>query len=354
MIKLIALAFFLFPFLSTQAANREFGHPLFRTFNAHDYGDAYEIYAVTQDEEGRMLFGCQDAILAFDNNRWETIPAPETGYIRWLAVDSQGLVWFGSSTQIGYLARIDGKYLLVKVYHGSFGPESRGVVTGGQLVLSTETGLVIWRNGHISQQPWSTDLMKPFSLALCQGKIWISDRNGSIYEFDGNQFNKIAESPPTNAGEIRAIVDCPIGDGLVVRSSGIFEKTKATLVPWKTDIDAILKSSVIFQTKWILNKYLAVLVKNSGVYLLDQEGHLVESFTVSSGLLDAGFEATGEDRDGGLWFCTDTEITRVQCGVGYTEFDNELGLPRGFVNAVARYQGKVYAATQHGIYVLQA
>jgi hypothetical protein len=43
-------------------SNREFGHPLFRTFNAHDYGDAYEIYAVTEDEEGRMLFGCQDDI----------------------------------------------------------------------------------------------------------------------------------------------------------------------------------------------------------------------------------------------------------------------------------------------------
>lgn len=354
MSKLIALVFFLSSFSTALAANREFGHPLFRTFTARDYGDVYEIYAVTEDQEGRMLFGCQDAILAFDSNRWETIPAPETGYIRWLAVDSQGLVWFGSSTQIGYLVRSDGKYLLVKVYHGSFGPESRGVVSAGQLLLSTETGLVIWRNGHISQQPWPTDLIKPSSLALCQGKVWISDRNGSIYEFDANQFNKIAESPPTNAGEIRAIVDCPIGDGLLVRSSGIFEKIKATLIPWKTDIDAILKSSLIFQAKWIQSRYLAVLVQNSGLYLLDLEGRLVESFTVSSGLPDAGFEATGEDRDGGLWVCTDTEITRIQCAIGYTKFDHELGLPKGFVNIAAGYQGKVYTATQHGLYLLKA
>jgi ligand-binding sensor domain-containing protein len=233
------------------ATDREFGHPLFRTFTAHDYGDAYEISAVTEDEEGRMLFGCQDAILAFDNNHWEKIPAPETGYIRWLAVDSQGLVWFGSSTQIGYLTRIDGKYVLVKVYRGSFGQESRGIVTGGHLVLSRETGLVIWKNGQVSQQPWPTDLVNPFSLGLCHGKIWIGDGKGSIYEFDGNQFNKIAEAPLTNAGEIRAIVDSPSGDALIVRSSGIFEKINTTLVPWKTDIDALLKSSVIFQARWI-------------------------------------------------------------------------------------------------------
>jgi hypothetical protein len=73
---------------AARATDREFGHPLFRTFTAHDYGDAYEIFAVTEDQEGRMLFGCQDAILAFDNNHWEKIPAPETGYIKWLAVDS--------------------------------------------------------------------------------------------------------------------------------------------------------------------------------------------------------------------------------------------------------------------------
>jgi signal transduction histidine kinase/CheY-like chemotaxis protein len=354
MIKFLVVFVFICSTGVALGSDREFGHPLFRTFTAHDYGDAYEIFAVAQDEQGRMLFGCQDGILVFDNNLWETIPAPGTGYIRWLAADSQGLVWFGSSTQIGYLARIDGKYLLVQVSHGSFGPESRGVVVGGRLVVTTGTGLLIWREGHISQQPWSPDLAKPFSLAVCQGKIWIGDRNGSIYEFDGNRFNKIATSLPTNSGEIRAIIDCPIGDGLIIRSSGICQKIGAILVPWKTDIDSLLKSSVIFSAKWILNKYLAVLLQNSGEYLLDREGQLVESFTLSGGLPDAGFEGIGEDREGGLWVCTDTEITRIQLGAGYTEFDHELGLPKGFVNVVAKYQGKVCTATEHGLDVLKA
>ena len=86
------------------ALDREFGHPPFRTFTAHDYGEVGQIFAVIEDPEGRMLFGCQDAILAFDNNRWETIPAPGTGFIRWLAVDDRGVVWFRSNTQIGYLS----------------------------------------------------------------------------------------------------------------------------------------------------------------------------------------------------------------------------------------------------------
>jgi outer membrane protein assembly factor BamB len=354
MTTLFAFVFFICSICTALANNREFGHPLFRTFTARDYGEVYEIYAVTEDAQGRMLFGCQDTILAFDNNRWEAIPAPGTGFIRWLTVDSRGVVWFGSSTQIGYLSRVDGKYRLVKVYKGSFGPHSQAVVADGRIYVSSETGLIIWDSGHISQQPWSRDVMDPSSLALGHGKLRIGDRNGSIYELDGDQFHKIAESPSTKAGEIRNILDCPIGDGLVVRSAGIFQKTNATLAPWKTDIDSLLKSSVIFDARWILGKYLAVLVQNSGVYLLDREGHLVESFTVSTGLPDAGFEAVGEDRDGGLWVATDTEITRIQCGVGYTEFDHELGLARGFVNAVVRYQGKVYAATQHGVYVLQA
>ena len=35
--------------------DREFGHPLFRTFTAHDYGEAGQIFAVTEDSDGRTF-----------------------------------------------------------------------------------------------------------------------------------------------------------------------------------------------------------------------------------------------------------------------------------------------------------
>jgi hypothetical protein len=55
----VALGFLAF-ICSTGAVfgiDREFGHPIFRTFNAHDYGQAGQIFAVTEDAQGRMLFG---------------------------------------------------------------------------------------------------------------------------------------------------------------------------------------------------------------------------------------------------------------------------------------------------------
>jgi signal transduction histidine kinase/CheY-like chemotaxis protein len=353
MIHLIAFAIFVCSACTALAGVQEFGHPLFRTFTARNYGEIGQILAVTEDAQGRMLFGCRNAIVAFDNNQWETIPVPGVGYIRSLAVDRRGLVWFRSNEQIGYLTRVGDQYRAVKAYSGSFGPNSRIAVAGNQVYFSTETGLVIWNNGHIYQQPWPTNSFLPFSLALSHGKIRVGDRDGYIYEFEGNRFNRVAESPPTDAGLIRTIVDCPIGDGLIVRRSGIFQKTGPTAVPWETDIDSFLQSSKIFDAKWVLGKYLAVLVQDSGVFLLDQQGHLVESFTVNTGLADAGFEADGEDLDGGFWVCTDTEITRIQCGAGSTLFDHEVGLPKGFITGIGRYQGKIYASTQHGVYVLK-
>jgi signal transduction histidine kinase/CheY-like chemotaxis protein len=354
MIKFFGLLFFICNAGTVLAADREFGHPIFRTFTAHDYGQVGQIFAITEGPQGRMLFGCEDAILVFDNNRWETIATPETGFIRSFATDNHGVVWFSSSTEIGYLSRIDGRYGVVKVYDGPLGVDSRIIVDGDRLYFTSDAGLLSWNNGHMSKLPWPTDSITAFSAAVCHGKIWAGDRDGPLYELDGHSFKKIAESPPTNAGEVRAIVDCPIGDGLIVRPSGLFQKIGATLVPWPTDIDALLKSSAIDRVKWLLGKYLAVLVPNSGVYLLDQEGHVVESFTVNSGLSDTGFASLGEDRDGGLWVGTDTEMTRIQFAVGYTEFDHELGLPKGFVTGVTRYQGKIYVTTQHGIYALDA
>jgi hypothetical protein len=142
--------------------DREFGHPLFRTFNAHDYGEVGQVFSVTEDPQGPMLFGCEDAIMVFDNNRWETIPAPGTGYIRSFAADSRGVVWFTSTTQIGYLSKVDGKYRVVKVYDGSLGIGSHVIVDGDRLYFASQAGLLEWNDGHISQHPWPTDSMTHF------------------------------------------------------------------------------------------------------------------------------------------------------------------------------------------------
>jgi hypothetical protein len=88
MIKLIGFAFFVCSACPALAIDREFGHPLFRTFTARDYGEIGQIFAVTEDARGCMLFGCGNAIVAFDNNHWETIPAPGTGFI-----DGEPVAW---------------------------------------------------------------------------------------------------------------------------------------------------------------------------------------------------------------------------------------------------------------------
>ena len=193
MINLFAFIIFICSACIVLASEREFGHPLFRTFTAHDYGEGVgQIFAITEDPQGRVLFGCEDAILVFDNNRWETIATPGTVFIRFFATDRDGVVWFSNSTQIGYLSRVDEGYRRVKVYEGSLGVNSRVIVDGDRLYFTSDSGLLTWDNGHMSQQPWTTDAMTKFSAAVVHGKICAGDPNGSIYEPDGGRFTKIA------------------------------------------------------------------------------------------------------------------------------------------------------------------
>ena len=93
MIKFLSFIVFIFEVGAALAVDRELGHPLFRTFNAHDYGEVGQVSSVTEDPQGRMLFGARNAVVAFETYRWETIPAPGVGYIRSLAVDSHGVIW---------------------------------------------------------------------------------------------------------------------------------------------------------------------------------------------------------------------------------------------------------------------
>jgi len=113
-------------------SDREFGHPLFRTFTAHDYGEVGQIFTVTEI----FRVGCS---LALPMLSWHlTIPlAKDSGarnrIYQILTVDSRGVVWFSSRTRIGYLSRVDGAYQVVKVFEGWFGENCRMLVNGGQI-----------------------------------------------------------------------------------------------------------------------------------------------------------------------------------------------------------------------------
>ncbi|MBV9875455.1 MAG: response regulator [Verrucomicrobia bacterium] len=352
-IKAFALLGFLFSGGLHLATAQEFGHPLFHSFGLGNYGPIGQLFAVTEDARGRMLFGCRNAILTFDNYRWETIATPETGSISGLAIDDAGTVWFSTSTQIGYLSWVGNQRRTVKVYSGALGANSKVICFDHKIYFATENGLLIWHSGNLSVRPWTIDSINPSSLTVFHGKIAVGSRNGSIYELAGDRFNEIAETPEKDPGAVRAIVDCPIGDGLVIKQTGIFQKIGFNLVPWRTNIDSSLEGSSIFSARWILGKYLAILVQSRGIFLVDGEGHLVESFTINNGLTDAGFQALGEDRDEGLWTCSNTKIFRIQFGSGCTVFDHESGLPGGSIGEVVRFQGKVYSGAQRGVYVLR-
>ncbi|MBV8100564.1 MAG: hypothetical protein JOZ31_15565 [Verrucomicrobia bacterium] len=133
MIKFVGFLLFICNAGIVLGSYREFGHPIFRTFSAHDYGEPGEAYTVASDNQGRMLFGRHNEIATFDNSRWQTIAAPEMGVIRSLAVDGRGTVWFASSTEIGCLSEVSGVFRVVKIADGAFGVFPKIVTTGDGL-----------------------------------------------------------------------------------------------------------------------------------------------------------------------------------------------------------------------------
>jgi hypothetical protein len=117
MINLFAFIIFICSACIVLASEREFGHPLFRTCTAHDYGEGVgQMFAITEDPQGRMLFGCEDAILVFDNNRWETIETPGTGFIRSFAADRDGVS--DEKVEGKPVVWIAGDYGLMRVFLG--------------------------------------------------------------------------------------------------------------------------------------------------------------------------------------------------------------------------------------------
>ena len=78
--------------------------PFIKNYTTKQYNAAQQNWAAIQDTRGIMYFAnSEGAVLQFDGKTWNKIKV-EKGAVRSFAMDNQGVIYVGATTELGYLA----------------------------------------------------------------------------------------------------------------------------------------------------------------------------------------------------------------------------------------------------------
>lgn len=349
------------------ATRSEAGTPLLRTFLPQEYRAQGQNWAIVQDPRGLIYVGNNDGVLEFDGERWRLIKVSNQTTVRSLAVDVDGRIYVGAVGEIGYLQEDDHgtmQYvsLLPKLNHEQrqFSDVWRTYATEQGIVFASFRRLLRIKGDRVDHWTPKQAFQWPFYV---NKRLFVREAGRGLFELKNNELELLAGgerfaserlyvmlalSGNTNGNSMEKSQERFV---LGTQNQGFYLYENGQFRNWKTDIDTILKSSLLYSAVQMKDGSMYFGTVQSGLFHLDTEGRLLNHIDRSNGLPDQAVYGLAIDRDQGLWLAMDRGISRIEVTDPLSRFHENNGLV-GSSLYVHRHQDRLYSATTQGLYRL--
>ena len=335
----------------------ELGRPFLQNFALRDYHAHNQNWAAVQDAQGILYFGNKNVVLEYDGVSWRKNSLSQTTYVRGLAIEpSTGRVFAGAVDELGYFERGangENNYvsLLDKVPAEArdFRDIRRVYVTSGGVFFVAEQQVLRWRDGAF--KTWRLPNASRLQSHVVADQLYVQHPDIGLLRLDGETFVPASNDPLFRRTQVTLLIlerDGSITVG--TNDEGLFTWRGDAVTPITTEIDAFLKERKIRRGLRLRDGSTALATAASGLVVLAPDGQLRSRVDESTDLQNDTILDLFEDREGVLWLCLNSGITRVEVTSPLTIFDTANGLKRTTIRDALRYRGVMHLAAGQGLY----
>lgn len=333
-------------------------YPPIVNYSTQQYGKERnpEILSSVQDQRGIMYFGTGNGVLEFDGQKWSFITVQTGAYVRSMAIDSTGVVYVGGAGEIGYLkpdqsGKMGFHSLLTKL------AEEDLFFFDVWKIHTTKTTVYFQSFESLIQYDLATEKMtvyypeNSFHLSfMCDGELYLRSRQVGIQKLENN---KLVTLPGTDVFKEYGL----FGVFETADDSLLFISQEVGLWKWKngamrelTAQGALLNSFGIIGSLRLSEGSIALATLTNGILIIDENGKILKRIDRSKGMRSNEVKSIFEDRDQNLWLTLGNGISKVNYHSPLSYFNEKSGI-EGNVEAVIRFNGKLYVGTSFGLFV---
>jgi len=374
--KLSGFLFFVFFILSNlfSQVNKD-GLPFITKYTDKDYGDAGQIWAITQDNRGIMYFGCNYGLKTYDGKNWKSYNIPQSTILRSLATDDKGNVYYGAESDFGVItADNNGKIKFHSLYLDKFSGDSvdfgavwKTLIADDKIYFQSFNKLFYlnlplkYNNDTLINE---IKIIKPGSMFHLSFSVdntfYIREWEKGLCKIVNNKLELIPGGE--KFAYLRVYVMLPFDKNRILigtREEGFFlydkTKKKNTISPFKIDNNDAIINSAIYNGVKLPNGNFVIGTFADGLFVFDKSGKIINHFNQNTGFPNE-FVTTlyfnKNNLDTRLWFVyRDNGIYSADIAGNFTYWDETFGLS-GIVNDMINYNGKYYFAANNSLYYL--
>jgi len=338
--------------LASPLSAEERGLPLITVYPAEVHKAGPQTFAVAQDLRGVLYFGNLHGLLTYDGAWWELRKLPDEQAPLSIATDARGQVALGLVNDLGLLERepqgsSEFRSLLQFVPEGDrdFGDVRAVCATSAGFLFIAEKNILLWNGSSMRVAAGFDRESAPRDCSVHRGRIYLRGPKG-LQTFDPATFRM---QPAGLDGKVQLVLPGP-GDTIVadVRDVGLFTVENGIAKPFAPAASEWLKGKLVSAGCTLRDGRLVIATRQNGLMILSPAGDLEQLIGEDAGLPDSIINDAFVDRDGSLWLAMEGPLARIDLASPVTVFDVRHGL-RGAAGDVARFDGKLYAVTSHGL-----
>lgn len=352
--RLFTAVFFFFSGAGELVAQNSLGLPHIINYNNSTYKGGRQNWSIAQDKDGILYFGNNEGLLTFDGRYWQLYPLPNATVVRSVAIAGNGTIYVGGQDEIGYFTPDEPGVLS---YHSLIHllPESERSLSdvwdieilGENVFFRTTTRILHYFNGRMRVD--KTPATWHF-LGKAGDKIYAQNGSEGLFVYENQLWKPLANHPSLEENTVSSIL--PYGrDTLLVTTlkAGLFHLVKDQLIPFKTEIDALLHTHRVYCSKDLGKGRLALGTTSSGLFITDHRGQLSQKFSYEQGLQNNYIRDIFLDRDNNLWLALDYGIDYISLNsaIHYIYPDKENPVSSFGVRI---FRQNLYIGTSNGLY----
>jgi signal transduction histidine kinase/CheY-like chemotaxis protein/ligand-binding sensor domain-containing protein len=339
------------------AQEREVGRPFLQNFALRDYHAHNQNWVAVQDAKGVLYFGNKNVILEYDGVAWQKILVNRTTYVRGLAIEpGTDTIFVGGVDELGYFKTVpSGEKQFVSLL-AQLPPDAhdfrdirRVYATGQGIFFIADQQVMRWRNGAF--KIWKLPNASRLQSFWAADELYVQQPEVGLMRFKDETFSAVSADAVLQTAQVTFLTPSETGSLLIGTSdNGLFTLRNGALSPLVTEVDPFLKERKIRRGLRLQDGSLALATASSGLVVVDSSGHLRSRVDETLDLQNDTILDLFQDREGVLWLCLNSGITRVEVASPLSIFDAANGLKRTTVRDILRYAGTLYFATVDGIY----
>lgn len=346
------LLFIFFP-LHTYCQNT-IGLPDVTNFSKQSYSAGLQNWDFKQDKNGLLYVANNEGLLTFDGKNWNLFSLPNKTIVRSVEIGPDNKIYVGGQDELGYFSPGSNGQLqyhsltqLIPAKDRSFG-DVWDIVSYYKNVFFRSTHKIFkLTNESIASYEAASEWA---CLTGCNGQLYAQDFKMGLLKFENDVWSPLFAKTelPTN-DIVTGILPMPKDSALITTlKSGLFQLTKDGILPIASPNNALFQSQRIYASAEINKDWVALATSNSGIYITDRNGNIIQRFSRVEGLQNNNVLSIFLDSQSNLWLGLDNGIDLIAYNSAIKQINP--GLQDGSGYAAIIHDNHLYIGTSNELY----